>query len=203
MDKIILASASPRRKELLESLGIKFEVIVSEADEKKINKDAMPQNLYVQELALLKAAAVLKKIGKTNALIISADTIVCCDNKILGKPKSREDAKEMLKFLSGKCHFVYSGICVMDAKTSFSVLKSQETKVYFKELSDEVIDSYIKTNEPFDKAGAYGIQGFGAVLIDKIEGDYFNVVGLPISKLYEVLKDEFDFDILRREENEV
>lgn len=203
MDKIILASASPRRKELLESLGINFEVIVSKADESKIDKNAMPTNLYVQELALLKASAVLKEIKKTNALIISADTVVCCENEILGKPKDAEEARRMLKLLSGRCHTVYSGICVMNAKTSFSVLKWQETKVYFRRLSDEEIESYIKTEEPFDKAGAYGIQGVGAVLVDKIEGDYFNVVGLPISKLYEVLRDEFDFDILRREKDEV
>jgi len=197
MKKIILASASPRRKELLESLGLKFEVIVSEADESKVNKESVPVSIYVQELALIKATAVCKNIKKQDALIISADTVVCCDKKVLGKPKNADEARKMLSLLSGKCHSVYSGICVMNSNNMYSVLNFVETKVYFRNLSDDLIENYINTNEPFDKAGAYGIQGLGALLVDKIEGDFFNVVGLPISKLMQVLKNEFDYDIFK------
>ncbi len=197
MRKIILASKSPRRKELLEGLNIDFEVVVSDADEEKINKDTVPADMYVQELALLKATAVANELKNKNALIISADTIVYNDGEILGKPKNEDEARDMLKSLSGKKHSVYTGICVMNVKTMFSVCTKEKTDVYFKELSDKRIDDYIKTKEPFDKAGGYGIQALGSLLVEKIDGDYFNVVGLPIGKLCEVLEKEFDYDVIR------
>lgn len=203
MKKVILASASPRRSELLKSLGIDFEVVVSDADESKIDKKSVPASIYVQELALLKGTAVANTLKKRDGIIISADTIVYSEGKILGKPKDREDAKRMLENLSGKCHSVFTGICVMNAKNMYSVCTKEETKVYFKELTKQEIEDYIDTKEPFDKAGAYGIQGIGGILIDKIEGDFFNVVGLPLSRLAKVLKKEFDFDIFKERKNEV
>ncbi len=195
MKKIILASGSPRRKEILNNIGLKFEVAVSNADESSVNPDSIPVGVYVQELALLKASAVAEDVE--DALIIAADTVVACDGKILGKPKTSEDAVVMLKSLSGKCHSVFTGICVMRTRDLYSVCKMKETKVYFKELTDEKIRGYVESGEPMDKAGAYGIQGLGSLLVDKIEGDYLNVVGLPATCLAEILEKEFDIDLLK------
>lgn len=205
MNKIILASASPRRREILQNIGIDFCVEVSEVDEDSVvfGGDA---GLYVQELALLKAASAAKRLDiKRNKglLVISADTVVVLDNKILGKPKNEADAKAMLKALSGRTHSVMTGICVFRLSDGFSVCEAVKTDVVFKELSDELIESYVATKEPLDKAGAYGIQGKGAILAERIEGDYFNVVGLPISRLYDILKNEFGIDVLncKKEKN--
>lgn len=202
MKKIILASASPRRKEILGMLCSDFDVVVSNADESTID-DKTDTGIYVQELALLKAGAAAKEITERNAFVIGADTVVSMDGKIFGKPKDEEDAFRMLSKLSGKCHSVFTGICVMRTKDAFSVCKSVETKVYFKKLTDEKIRAYVKTGEPMDKAGAYGIQGIGSILVDKIEGDYLNVVGLPLAKLAEVLEREFEFDVLKENGNEI
>lgn len=199
MKEYVLASASPRRREILDNLGIDFDIVISNANEDKIDKNSMPINLYVQELALIKAAAAAEVLnrGKNNkSIIISADTVVCCDNKILGKPKNKEDAFNMLSMLSGRSHEVYSGICVMRMSDGFAVADYEKTSVTFKKLSPDTIKRYIETNEPMDKAGAYAIQGKGAVLIEKLNGDYFNVVGLPVSKLADVLKKDFDKAIL-------
>lgn len=199
MKDFILASASPRRKELLTVMGIDFDVVVSDADEEQVARD-IPPKLYVQELALLKAAACAKTVLKCkNSTIISADTIVTLDGKILGKPEDENDAKRILRELSGRQHEVYTGYCVMRLSDGKTVCKSVCTKVYFKELTDNMIEAYTASGEPLDKAGAYGIQGQGSVLIDKISGDYFNVVGLPVSSLYDTLVNEFDTDILRGE----
>lgn len=196
MAKFILASGSPRRRELLSAAGLDFEVVVSDADEDSISKDA-PVDIYVQELALLKAAAAAKLVlKKKDAIIIAADTIVTLDGKILGKPRDKDDAFDMLKSLSGRKHSVYTGYCIMSIKNGFTVCNSVKTDVFFKELDDDLIRRYIKTGEPMDKAGAYGIQGKGAILADKIDGDYFNVVGLPVSALAETLKKEFDIEII-------
>ena len=193
MEKIILASASPRRSEILNNLGLRFDVVVSDADESSISADC-PAELYVQELALLKAAASAKKTEpKEDGVVISADTVVVLDGKILGKPKDREDAAQMLKMLSGREHSVITGICVLRLKDAFSVCESVVTK----DLSPELIERYVATNEPLDKAGAYGIQGKGAVLVERIDGDYFNVVGLPVSRLCEILQSEFGIEVLK------
>ena len=197
MKKIILASASPRRREILENFGFDFEVMVSDADEGKINKNSIPVDIYVQELALIKAMAVANKIKNKQALIISADTVVYCDGEILGKPTDEDDAFLMLSKLSGREHSVFSGICVMDAKTLKSACSKEETKVFFKKLSEEKIRAYIKTGEPMDKAGAYAVQGFGAFFTEKVEGDFFNVIGLPVKKLAEIMEDEFEFDVFK------
>lgn len=196
MSEIILASASPRRRELLGNMGLTFTVKVSKADEDGVDTQVPPE-IYVQELALLKASAVAKTvIDNKNAIIISADTIVVNDGKILGKPKDEGDAKEMLASLSGKTHSVYTGFCVMRLSDAFTVCKNVRTDVVFKNLTEEKIKRYIDTGEPMDKAGSYGIQGLGAMLVDRIEGDYFNVVGLPVSELADVLETEFDFKLM-------
>lgn len=194
--EIILASASPRRKELMEVLGLPFSVRVSDADE--TTDENLPPYFIVERLSLLKAADVAAKVsaeGK-DALVIGADTIVVLDGAILTKPKDEEDAKRMLAALSGKWHSVLSGVTVMDTKTAKSETFYVETKVHFVELTQEEIDGYVKTKEPLDKAGSYGIQGKGGMFIDKIEGDYFNVVGLPVCRLSGVLKKEFGVKIL-------
>ena len=196
MIDFILASGSPRRKELLELMGLEFKVIVSQADEDSVSKDLKPE-LYVQELALLKASATAKEVLRNkNAVIISADTIVTLDGQILGKPKDEDDAFNMLSKLSGREPEVYKGYCVMRISDGKAVCGKVRTKVKFKDLSDDKIRGYINSGEPMDKAGAYGIQGLGSILIEKIDGDYFNVVGLPISALADTLEDEMDIKIL-------
>ena len=196
MSEIILASASPRRRELLQNMGLDFSVVVSDADESLVDSSVVP-GIYVQQLALLKAAESAKKIIKNkNAVVISADTIVVDDGLILGKPADEADARVMLKKLSAKTHKVYTGFCVMRLSDAKTVCKSVETEVTFRELSDEKINRYIESGEPMDKAGAYGIQGLGAMLIDRINGDYFNVVGLPVGELANVLETEFDFKLI-------
>ena len=178
---LILASGSPRRKEILENAGYKFEIITADADE------TLPEKISPEEavkfLAELKGDAVKKDNG---GVVISADTVVAFGEKILGKPKSEEDAKGMLKMLSGNIHSVYTGVCVQDEEKK--IIFAEKTDVKFYELSEKEIDNYVLTGEPMDKAGSYGIQGKGAVLVEKIDGDYLNVVGLPLARLSRVLK---------------
>lgn len=197
MKEIILASASPRRRRLLSRMGLEFRVVVSDADEAKADK-TVPPGIYVQELALLKAAAAAKKLeNRRGRLVISADTIVVGpDGEVLGKPKDKKHAFDMLRSLSGVTHKVYTGYCVMRLDDGKTVCESVCTEVTFRELSDERIERYIKTGEPMDKAGAYGIQKLGALLVDKINGDYFNVVGLPVGELAKTLEDEFGFRLI-------
>lgn len=183
MKKIILASASPRRKELLTLAGIDF--TVQQADiEEKIAPDLKPFEV-VKQLAFQKASAVAEK--SKDCIVIGSDTVVSLDNKILGKPKSENEAKEMLKLLSGKTHKVYTGVAIISDEKNVSFY--EETEVEFYELTDREIADYVATGEPMDKAGAYGIQGKGCVLIKRINGDYFNVVGLPVARLYRELGD--------------
>lgn len=183
MKHIILASASPRRKEILELADLKFDVMPSDAQE--ITTKTAP-NEVVMELASLKAKDIYKKSDK-QSMIVGADTVVAYQGQILGKPTDEADAKRMLTMLSGQTHEVYTGVCVIeDGKTKTFY---EETKVTFYEISDEQIDHYIKTGEPMDKAGSYGIQGKAAVFIKGIEGDYYNVVGFPIARfLQEITK---------------
>lgn len=192
--KIILASGSPRRREILENIGLDFSVSVSNADESAVSPEGIPVGIYVQELAMLKAAASAKT-AERGALVIGADTVVSLDGKILTKPTDENDAFEMLTALSGKTHEVYTGICVTDTSDMKSVCRSACTKVTFSPLTEKIVSAYIQTGEPSDKAGAYGIQGKGALLVEKIDGDYFNVVGLPVKLLSEILRDEFDFEV--------
>lgn len=183
MKHIILASASPRRKEILELADLKFDVMPSDAQE--ITTKTAP-NEVVMELASIKAKDIYKKSEK-QSMIVGADTVVAYQGQILGKPSDKADAKRMLTMLSGQTHEVYTGVCVIeDGKTKTFY---EETKVTFYEISDEQIDRYIKTGEPMDKAGSYGIQGKAAVFIKGIEGDYYNVVGFPIARfLQEITK---------------
>ena len=183
MKHIILASASPRRKEILELADLKFDVMPSDAQE--ITTKTAP-NEVVMELASIKAKDIYKKSEK-QSMIVGADTVVAYQGQILGKPTDKADAKRMLTMLSGQTHEVYTGVCVIeDGKTKTFY---EETKVTFYEISDEQINHYIKTGEPMDKAGSYGIQGKAAVFIKGIEGDYYNVVGFPIARfLQEIIK---------------
>jgi septum formation protein len=181
--KIILASASPRRKMLLEQIGLKFKVVSSNVEE-KITKKKKPCEI-VKNNALKKAEDVA---SRHHGLIIAADTIVVCGGKILGKPKDKKEAEKMLSFLSGKWHEVFSGVVVLNTRTKEKVVKCVKTRVKMKKLSKDEIKAYVATKEPLDKAGAYAIQGLGTLLIDKIEGSYTNVVGLPLEALGDVLK---------------
>ena len=179
--KIVLASGSPRRKELLTQAGIEF--IVNPADIEENTKESLPAKV-VEDLSRQKALAVAEKHkGET---VLAADTVVAFDDKILGKPKDEEDAFRMLTELSGRTHQVYTGVTIVREDGSISTF-SECTEVTMYENSPEAIRSYIASKEPMDKAGAYGIQGLGAVLVKEIKGDYNNVVGLPLAKVYRVL----------------
>lgn len=196
LTQLILASVSPRRKELLESMGLKFDILITNTDEESIQQEGIGVDLYVQELALMKAAEAAKLLIKNKkAMIISADTVVTLDDEILGKPKDKTDAFMMLRKLSGKEHKVYTGVCVMRVNDGKTFCSSLSTTVKFKELSNEKIAAYIETNEPLDKAGAYGIQGIGSMIVEYINGDYNNVVGLSTSLLADILENEFDYKI--------
>jgi len=179
---IILGSSSQRRIELLKTFKIDFVAISPEIDESEINS-TNPEDIVI-ELALKKANAIKAKADDT---IISADTLVCTSKKIFGKPKNSKEAFEMLKELSGKWHKVFTGVCVKIK--SEEILFYEMTKVKFRKLEDSEIEYYISTGEPLDKAGAYGIQGLGGVFVEKIIGDYTNVVGLPLPKLWKILFD--------------
>lgn len=185
---IILASQSPRRREILKMLGVDFKVVVKDTDETfppELQGGAIPEHI-----AVLKASAFDSDLQSMpdNTIIIASDTIVYIDNKVIGKPKGREDAIEMLKTLSGRCHQVLTGVCIKtkDRQRSFFA----ESKVWFRELSDDEITYYVDNYQPFDKAGAYAVQEWiGAAAIAKIEGSYYNVMGLPSQMLYnELLK---------------
>ncbi len=187
--KVILASKSPRRKEILENLNIKFEIVTADADESSDIKD--PASL-VTALAERKALAVKEKLGPDSSeyLIIACDTLVFADGEFLGKPRNRADAERMIRRLSGSHHYVVSGISLMYKGKKASAFAS--TKVTFDTMTDSEIEAYLATDEPYDKAGAYAIQGLASAHIKGIEGDYFNVVGLPVNTLCNTLKTEFN-----------
>ena len=182
MQNLILASSSPRRKELLENLLLTFTISSSEVDE-SFNPGLSPEEV-VMELANRKAQVVFNK--NPNAFVIGADTIVVANHEFLGKPKDEEEAVAMLKILSGAQHDVYTGVSILSP--SGSARFYEKTEVWFWELEDDEIRSYVKSGEPLDKAGAYGIQQLGSMLVKKINGDYFAVVGLPIARTYRELK---------------
>jgi septum formation protein len=189
--KIILASASPRRSELLQGLGLTFHIHPSEADE-AIAEGAKPDDV-VKRLSLLKAQSVASKYNE--GLVIGSDTIVVCDGSILGKPRNDEDALRMLSLLQGRSHFVYSGLAIVDAGTGKYRVAISRTEVWMKQLTEPILRRYILTGEPHDKAGSYAIQGYGATLVERIDGDYFTVVGLPLRLLSDMLV-EFDVHII-------
>ena len=182
--KIILASASPRRKELLTQIGVKFEIMISDKETdidstdpiKACEKQAMQKALDIEEKAALKY--------KEDYIIIAADTIVALEDTILGKPKDKEDARLMLERISGKKHKVYTAVCVFNSRLKTHKSFVEETAVEVAELSKEDIDFYLSDDEAYDKAGAYAIQGLFSRYIVGIEGDYYNVMGLPVGRVY-------------------
>lgn len=184
MRTIILASASPRRREILKKTGLTFRVDPGAYDEE--TRPGLSPRALARSLSAAKAEAVAAKYR--NAIIIAADTFIVCQKKILGKPHSAGEAKGMLTALNGRSHSVITGFTIMDTGTNKRISRSVETRVFFKKMSKEEIESYVRTGEPLDKAGAYAIQGLGAALVRKIEGDYFNVMGLPLSGLLNALK---------------
>lgn len=188
--KIILASNSPRRKQLLEQIDIDFEVVISEIDESVVVLEKIEQ--YVEQLAYLKAKDVYDKL-KYDRVVIGADTVVAFNGKILGKPIDEQDAFDMLKTLQGNMCEVLTGLCVLNSKSDIEYITHDKCRVYIQKMTDNEIWEYIKTGEPMDKAGAFAIQGIGAKYITKISGDYYSVVGLPVNKLYNILKKEVDY----------
>ena len=187
--KLILASTSPRRKELITLLGMPFDVVPSLADED--TPDTWNAVQVVEELALRKAQAVYDTLpGQSEqAIIVGSDTVVVLDGKILGKPSDRQEAKDMLESLQGRTHEVYSGVACIRTTDGATQVSHRATSVTMKPLAAKVIDAYVRTGEPDDKAGSYAIQGLGATFIERIEGCYFNVVGLPLSLLSDLLAD--------------
>ena len=177
MNRIILASSSPRRKELLETAGVEFEIHVKEVDE------SVPEGTAPADAAVMTATKKAQAVAGSfrDSVVIGADTIVVCDNRILGKPQSKENAAAMLRMLSGREHEVITGVCLIKNEAMRSFAKISKVKFY--NLTDEEIDKYVSTGESMDKAGAYGIQGLGCTLVESIEGDYFNIVGLPVASV--------------------
>ena len=188
---IILASKSPRRREILANTKVRFSVKESQIEE--IIKDNETPKETVMRLAYEKALDVANNNEKS--LVIGADTIVVINDQILGKPKNEEEAYNMIKLLSGKTHYVITGFALINLSLNKRVIDCEVSQVTFKELSDECIKDYINTKESLDKAGAYGIQGYGGLLVKNIQGDYFNIVGLPISKISDCLKDQFKINL--------
>lgn len=187
--RIILASKSPRRKELLSLITKDFEVIESDFNE-EVNENLIPEE-KVKKIAQEKARDVLNKISKEDAIIISGDTIVVVDNEILGKPKDKEDAIRMLKLLAGRSHEVMTAISIIILKNGEVTEKTEcdISNVHVKQLSDDDIEKWLNTGNAWDKAGAYAIQQEFAVHIDKINGNYSTIVGLPIHRVYDIIKD--------------
>ena len=189
--RIVLASASPRRKELLAQVGLEFDILVSDCEE--ITTKNKPSEV-VEELSYLKAADVRKKLGAAGErlLVIGSDTVVALDDVIMGKPKDKEAAFRMLKALQGREHSVITGVTMIFAEPDGedrTIVFSKETKVWFYKMNDDEIRAYIDTDEPMDKAGAYAIQGRCAAYIERIEGDYNTVVGLPVAEICKVLRE--------------
>lgn len=195
MGRLVLASGSPRRRELLSGLGFSFEIIVSDVDE-TVEGEMQPHEI-VRTLAYRKAAAVSNTLQ--DGIVIGSDTIVVVDGVVLGKPADEQDAFRMLKTLQGRSHNVYSGVAVVDADSGKQLVDHRSTQVHMRPLTDIEIWSYISTGEPRDKAGSYAIQGIGSTIIDRIEGDYFTVVGLPMELLASMLT-SFGFHVLKAAE---
>ncbi|HWQ58422.1 MAG TPA: Maf family protein [Clostridia bacterium] len=180
--RLILASGSARRRELLELMGYDFTTCVTGADE---DIPLCAPGEYVEKLALLKAREVFAK--NPDACVVGCDTIVCLEGEIIGKPRDEEDAFRILKRLAGRAHVVYTGVAVLAGERE--IVFSDETKVIFNRLSDAELRAYITTGEPLDKAGAYGIQGPGSFLVERVEGCYFTVMGLPNPHVYKALRE--------------
>lgn len=184
MRKIILASSSPRRKVLLKQLGLEFDVVPSDVGE-KLNPRLGPRH-QVEALALQKAEAIAKRFD--DAIIIGADTLVALGDEVLGKPKNHQEAKRMLKKLRGRQHSIVTGFVLIDTLQKRTIIKSVETKVWFRKITPQEMANYITREKPLDKAGAYALQDLGAIFVEKIEGDYFGGLGLPLYTLAKELR---------------
>lgn len=184
--EFILASGSLRRQELLQRLGMEYQISVSEFDENSVPYDGDPE-IYVKILALEKARSILDK-NTESAYILGADTVVCVDGRILGKPVDRSDAFSMIRSLQARSHEVYSGIALINETSGICETESVRTSVRFSPMTDAEIEIYLDKGEWHDKAGAYGIQGSAGLFIEGIEGDYYNVMGLPLNTLYKMLR---------------
>ena len=182
--KLVLASASPRRRELLEGLGVEFTIRPCDIDEYRLSGEKGED--YALRTAARKAEAVELGADDSDSLVLAADTVVCIDDEILGKPEDKADAERMLRLLSGREHTVITGVALLDRANGTLISDKACTRVRFKPLSDREIEAYIKTGEPMGKAGAYAIQGKCSLLIQEIKGDYFNVVGLPLQLIYDM-----------------
>lgn len=190
--KIILASGSPRRKEILEKF-IDFEVVPSKAEE-KYRKNLKP-NEVVMYLSIIKGIEVANRIKLKNSLVIAADTIVFA-GEIIEKPKNRQEAKKYLALLRNKKHSVYSGFSIIDKENNKKITNYEKTDVYFGDYDDNFIEAYLNKSEYTDKAGAYAIQGYGSLFVKKIDGDYLNVMGLPLYSLSQSLKKHFNINLM-------
>jgi septum formation protein len=186
--KLILASSSPRRAEALRNAGFVFEIRPADVDETRQPQEAAED--YVRRVAQVKARAITEpaRVAGERAIVIAADTIVLAEGEILGKPKDVADARRMLRLLSGRTHEVLTALLVINIPAAKEVLHVEKTRVEFLKMSEEEIENYIQTGEPFDKAGAYGIQGIAGRFATRIEGCYFNVLGLPLSRLWTTLQ---------------
>lgn len=180
METIILASASPRRRELLEMAGIPFVIQAADVDE------SLPQGILPEEAVQLLAQKKARAVDTPNRVVLAADTVVALDGVIFGKPQNEEDARQMLRALSGKTHQVHTGVCLH--KDGKEIVFCETAKVEFYPLTEEEINRYVSSKEPLDKAGAYGIQGKGALLVRRIDGDYYTIVGLPIARVVRELQ---------------
>ncbi|CAI6082346.1 Maf family protein [Cohnella sp. JJ-181] len=190
---LVLASTSPRRQQLIGLLGLPVEVMPSHAGED--TPDGWSPERIVEELSRRKAEAVLERAGEIEgAIVVGSDTIVVLDGDVLGKPRDADDAVSMLKRLSGRGHEVFTGLCCIQAASGRKMVSHRRTRVFMRELTESQIARYVASGEPLDKAGAYGIQEIGAMLVDRIEGDFFTVVGLPVSHLASQLS-EFGLEL--------
>lgn len=192
MKDIILASTSKRREDIFKKYNFKFEIKASNIEEIIDIRDN-PKEL-VMSLAFRKAYNIAK--DNKESIVIGADTVVYYDGRILSKPKDKEDALKMLSSLSGKTHEVITGICIINLEENLKIVDFEKTKVKFRDLDKDMIETYISTGEPLDKAGSYGIQDIGALFVESIEGSYLNVVGLPLVKLDKILEKFFDMSII-------
>jgi len=192
--RLVLASQSPRRQKLLREMGLVFEVMESGIDETRLHADH--PRTFALRAAFAKARDIADRIAPP-AIVIAADTVVTWRMRLFGKPRSELDARSMLRTLSGHTHQVITGIAVAEAGKPTALMDAEETQVTFRTLDDSMIEAYLRTGEPFDKAGAYGIQGHGGDLVESIDGDYFNVVGLPCALLLQMLGQFIEIEHLR------
>jgi septum formation protein len=185
LEKLVLASSSPRRAEILRATGWPFEIVAANIDESAREGEGVVE--YVERLACEKAEAVAE--ARQAGLVLGADTVVAVAGQVLGKPADEEDARRMLRLLSGRWHDVLSGVALVRAETNEVLVAHEQTRVRFAPLSDEEIEWYVSTGETTDKAGAYAVQGRASLFIEEIEGDYWNIVGLPIRLVYKLAQE--------------